>query len=185
MLVIKKILKIIVIIVAILISLFIILTISVNYYGQKSINQPQPAMTSSTFELMLSDPHLFYGASFSYGLCHSEIANEDGGCHSEIYLYDSGQYISTGYWEGIGNKRIDAPSVEKKFGKIVMDKIIKLIRDSEIMNKECPDGMTVDASWDYQLQLGDQKKRFINRPVECQPTLDEVDKIIAEATKAE
>jgi len=177
----KKSLSVIGIILAVLIVLFIVSVIWSLYRGE---DRPALVVAPNTFEIMLADSHLLYASTFSYGMCLSEVTNEDGGCHSETYLSDSGKYIATGFWEGLGDKRIEEPRVEKQLSFAVVNKIIKTIRDSGIMNKQCPDGMTVDASWDYQLQLDGQKKRFINRPVECQPTLEEIDKIIAEAANA-
>jgi hypothetical protein len=181
--IIKQILKIIGIIVATLILLFILLTIWVYFHDQKTGVQPFSPLASSTFELMLADPHVLYASSFWSGMCFSSVTKEEGGCSSETYLYDTGKYVFTSHWEGLGNKRVDQPRTEKELGKEVVDRIIENIRDSKIMSKECPNNMTMDAGWDYQLQFDGQKKRFINRPAECQPTLDAIDKIIIEAAK--
>lgn len=184
MAVIKKILLVIGMMAAVAIILFVVLAIWVDYAVEKKDNQLPPIAVSSTFELALADPHLLYASAFSAGMCRSEITNEEGGCHSETYLYDSGRYVATGYWEGLGHKHIDQPRVEKELGKTVVDKIIKIIQTSGIMNKECPEYLTVDASWDYQVQIGGQKKSFVNRPAQCQPTLDEISKILTAAAKA-
>lgn len=180
--IIKKILKVIGIIAAVLILLFIILAIWVYYHDRENGDQSQPPVVS-TFDLMIADPHVLYASSFWSGMCLSNTTKEEGGCASETYLYDTGKYVFISHWEGLGNKRVDQPREEKELGKKVVEKIIKNIRDSKIMNKECPEYQTVDAGWDYQLQLDGQKKRFINRPDECQPTLDAIDKMIMEAAK--
>ncbi|MFA6534231.1 MAG: hypothetical protein WCT37_03600 [Patescibacteria group bacterium] len=177
----KKILLIIGIIVAVPILLFAILMAWFMFNPQPT--PPTPGNPINPFEEALADPHLLYAASSWYGLCHSEISNKDGGCDSQVYLYDSGKYVATSHWAEIGKPETQNPQVEKQLNQATLDEIIKTIRDSEIMNKKCPDGMIVDAGWDYQIQLDGKKKRFIDRPVECQPTLEEIDKIIATAVK--
>ncbi|MCX6739455.1 MAG: hypothetical protein NT098_05435 [Candidatus Parcubacteria bacterium] len=172
----KKVLKII----GVTIALLILLILWLAYPWQKQNAEPSPVSTPSAFEMALADPNLLYAYSSWSGMCRSEINREEGGCHSEAYLYDSGKYVSTGFWEGMGNKKIESPRVEKQLSKVAMDGILTKMRDSGIMDKECPDNMTVDAGWDYQLQLDGKKKRFINRPVECQKILDEIGKIIEE-----
>lgn len=175
----RKIFKIFGLAVAILILLFVGLVIWINVkYPPPSNNVPTPK------DARLADPNLLYASFFSSGLC-SNGKGEEGGCYTHIFLYRSGKYIDESGWEGLNNKKETSPAVEKQFTPNMVDKIIKQIKDSGIMDKSCPPVQNFDAWWNYQINLDGVKKVFADSPpYECQKTFWEIDALINSSVKS-
>lgn len=131
----------------------------------------------------LADPDLLYASLSSSGLC-SNGKGEEGGCYTHIFLYRSGKYVDESGWQGRNNKNETMPTVEKQFDQSIVDKIIKHIKDSGIMTKNCPSAQTMDAWFSYQVNLDGVKKFFEASPIlECQKIFWEIDSLISSAAK--
>lgn len=148
---------------------------------------PQGKTTTTTKppkDSRLDDPNLLYASFSSSGLC-SNSKGEEGGCYTHIFLYQSGKYLEESGWQGLNNKEEISPLVEKQFDPSTMAKIIKQIKDSEIMTKDCPSAQTQDAWFSYQLNLDGVKKSFEASPIlDCQKIFWEIDALISSIVKS-
>lgn len=140
--------------------------------------------TLSLKEQRLADPNLLYFSSWWAGLCGNE-KNEQGGCYSELYLYSDGKLIKmSGFIKyNEENGREPDPDIQKQLSSSTMERIEKTIRDSGVMEKDCPPQTIMDAGWDYQINLDGVKKSFHNPPRDCRDIFDAVDNIINPSTE--
>lgn len=118
----------------------------------------------------LDDSDLVYASQYWAGLCSR--GNEEGDCYDEIYLYNSGKFIKEAGFVTSGNKREIDPTVEKNLGVTMVNQIIKKIKDSGVMAKDCPPREIMDAGWDYQITIDKVKKSFRNPSLDCQDVFD-------------
>lgn len=132
----------------------------------------------------LADPDLLFASLSSSGLC-SNSKGEEGGCHTYIFLYNSGKYIDESGWEGLNNKKMVFPTVEKKFDQNSMNIIIKQIRESDIMKKDCPAQQNMDAWFYYKINLDGTKKVFdFSPPTDCHDILNKIEVLINSTAKS-
>ncbi|MDP2873927.1 MAG: hypothetical protein Q8N84_01355 [bacterium] len=172
----KKILPLMVLVLAALVLLIVVVA-----------NLPQNKTTTtdnSPKDSRLDDPNLLYASFSSSGLC-SNGKGEEGGCYTHIFLYRSGKYVDESGWQGRNNKNETMPTVEKQFDQSTMVKIIKHIKDSGIMTKNCPSVQNQDAWFSYQINLDGVKKSFEASPIlECQKIFWEIDSLVSSAAKS-
>jgi len=173
----RKILKLIVLILTAFVLLIVVL-------ANLPISKNKTTTDNTPKDPRLADPDLLYASLSSSGMCRNSNGDE-GGCHTYIFLYNSGKYIDESGWEGINSKKVIFPTVEKKFDKSMMDKIIKQIKDLDIMNKDCPSVQNQDAWFSYQLNLDGVKKFFEDSPTyECQKIFWGIDVLINSIAKS-
>lgn len=127
-------------------------------------------------DVRLADPDLLYASSSSSGLCRNE-KGEEGGCGFSSYLYASGTLAEETTWSGVDGSETISPS-ERQVSEDVVNQITKELRDSGIMNKDCPEQLIMDAGWSYQVTMDGVTKSFDNPPQECQDIFDKADAII-------
>ena len=172
----RKIWKVIVLILLIFVLLIIVLT-------NIPVTKDKTAIDKPPEDIRLEDPNLLYASLNSSGMC-SNSKGEEGGCYSRNFLYHSGKYLVESGWEGLNNKKETSSAVEKQFTSIMMDKIIKKIKDSNIMSMECPSVQNTDAWFSYQLNLDGVKKFFATSPTfECQKIFWQIDILIDSTDK--
>lgn len=165
------------------IAILFLLPLSLVVWSE-SRRPPLSSNVPNSKDARLADPNLLYASFSDSGLCSND-KGEEGGCYSRSFLYNSGEYVSESSWSGIDNKRKIYPTTEKKFSKKSMDKIIKQIKDLDIMNKDCPSVQNTDAWFSYQLNLDGVKKFFKSSPTyECQKIFWEIDKLINSIAKS-
>ena len=130
----------------------------------------------------LDDAGLVYASKFWGGLC-SNGKGEEGGCYFEAYLYDTGRTVNeSGFVHG--DNKIDANStIEKNLGTSLVNQIIKKIKDSGLMVKDCPSSLIMDANWYYQVTIDGVKKEFRDVLKDCKDTFEEIDKMLDDAIK--
>jgi len=170
----RKIWKVIVLILLIFVLLIIVLAnIPVTKDKITTDNPPE--------DPRLEDPDLLYASLNSSGMC-SNSKGEEGGCYSRNFLFHSGKYLVESGWEGLNNIKETSPAVEKQFTPNMMAKIVKKIKDSNIMSMECPSVQNTDTWFSYQLNLDGVKKFFAASPTfECQKIFWEIDVLIDSA----
>lgn len=130
----------------------------------------------------LDDPNLVYAYKFWGGLC-SNGKGEEGGCYFETYLYNTGKVVKESGFVSYEDKREVNPTIEKDLGTALVDKIIKKIKDSEIMAKDCPPNQVMDAGWDYQININGVKKSFRNPPAACKEVFDQINDLLESLLK--
>lgn len=130
----------------------------------------------------LADPSLLFASLSGSGMCRNK-EGEVGGCHTYTFLYHSGKFISESAWQGLNNKSEVFPTIKKRLSQGEMDKIIQKIRESGVMEKNCPAQLIMDASFFYQINLDGTKKVFAESPPEdCRKILSGIDTSIDSAT---
>lgn len=138
---------------------------------------PKLRVTPTPSGQHLADPHLFYAKMTSSGLCSNEN-HEPGGCYSDTYLYIDGKLVKDSGFIPYTGKKIVNPSTQIQISSITISQINKKITDSNIMDKNCPDGQIMDAGWDYQLNFNGVKKTFHDVYGDCKKIFDEIDLLI-------
>lgn len=172
----RKIWKVIALILSIFVLLIIVLANIPVTKNKTTTNNPPK-------DIRLEDSNLLYASLNSSGMC-SNSKGEEGGCYSRYFLYYSGKYLVESGWAGLNNKKETSPTVEKQFTQNMMDKIIEKIKNSDIMNKDCPSVQNMDAWFSYQLNLDGVKKFFATSPTyECQKIFWEIDTLINSTAK--
>ena len=167
----RKILKLIILILAAFVLLIIVLA---NLPGERN----KTTTDNTPKDSRLADPDLLYASFSDSGLCSND-KGEEGGCYTYIFLYQSGKYIYESGWQGRNDKKEISPTIEKQLDQDMIDKIIKQIKDTDIMNKNCPSILNQDAWFTYQLNLDGVKKFFKASPIyECQKKFWEIDILI-------
>jgi len=68
--------------------------------------------------------------------------------------------------------------MEKNFDESVIADITKTLRDSGVMEKECPPREIMDAGWDYEVNLDGKKISFRNPPDDCKNVFNAIDEKI-------
>lgn len=173
----RKIWKVIVLILSIFVLLIIVLA-NIPLTKDKTTT-----IDNTPKDPRLADQNLLYASLNSSGMC-SNSKGEEGGCYFRTFLYYSGKYIDESGWEGVNNKKETFPPVEKKLDQESMDKIIKQIKNSNIMKKDCPSVQNEDAWFSYQLNLDGAKKFFPTSPIsKCQKIFSEIDTLINSTAK--
>lgn len=139
-----------------------------------------PFKSIYTSEQRLADPKLLYAAMTSAGLCANE-KHDQGGCYNNAYLYLDGRLVKDSGFIPYNGQREDNQPTQVQISNTVMSQISKKINDSNIMNKDCPDGQIMDAGWDYQLNFNGVKKTFHDVYGDCKKVFDDIDKLIKPA----
>ena len=139
------------------------------------IGRPIPPKTTTPSRL--DDVGLVYAYKYWAGLC-SNGKGEEGGCYNEWYFYDTGKLIKMSGFMRYGSGIEANPTVEKNLGVAFVDQIIKKIKESGLMTKDCPPGDIMDAGWDYQITVDGVKKSFHNPLLSCQDLFKQIDKLI-------
>ena len=127
---------------------------------------------------ILDDPDLLYAKRAFIGLCRTR-SGDGGSCRFNTYLYSSGKLIAESdelVMAPDGEKATTYPTTQKELDKNLMNKIIKQIRDSGIMNKPCETEMVTDYYVDYLINL-DGIKKEVQFPG-CELEFNEIDKLI-------
>ncbi len=127
---------------------------------------------------ILDDPDLLYAERSFIGLCRTK-SGDGGSCHFNMYLYSSGKLIiESGELAMMpdGEKATAYPTVQKELDKNTMDGIIKQIRDSGIMEKECEAEMITDYFVNYFINLDGIKKEA--RFPGCKAEFNAINKLI-------
>lgn len=142
---------------------------------------PKFAPTSSSESSdnpILDDPDLLYAKRALIGLCRTR-SGYGGSCHFNTYLYSSGKLIEESGELAMapdGEKATTYPTVQKELDKNTVDRIIKQIRDSGIMQKSCEAEMIMDYYVNYFINLDGVKKEA--QFPGCKSEFDEIDKLI-------
>lgn len=143
---------------------------------------PKSALTDVISDDAVSvDPDLLYSTRTTIGLCRTK-SGDGGTCYAKTSLYFSGKLIterSEVVLSPDGEKRVAYPAVEKTLNKNTMDRIIKQIRDSGIMNKSCEAEMIMDYYVSYFISLDGTIKEA--RFPGCKSEFNEIDELIDEA----
>jgi hypothetical protein len=126
---------------------------------------------------LLEDPNLLYASTFWSGMCRNE-KGERGGCYTEIYFYSDGKLVKYSDFISSNGRENNNPPSETQLGLEAVSEVVKQIKDSMIMTKDCPSRQIMDAGWDYQINLDGVKKSFHNPPDECRSTFESIDGII-------
>jgi len=160
------------------ILLFVVILVlvmgAIIYSSNKSTTVPGVKTTISR----LDDPALVYASRYWAGLCGNG-KGEMGGCYNELYLYNTGKFVSaSGFISEKTGKKNDS-TAEKDFSVAAVDRIVKKIKDSGIMKKDCPDQEIMDAGWDYQITISGVKKSFHNPPSDCRDIFNQIDSFIS------
>lgn len=125
----------------------------------------------------LADPNLLYSSSSTAGLCAK--GNKQGGCYANTYLYIDGRLLkNSGFYNYDSKNREDSQPIQIQINSAVTSQINKKINDSNIMNKDCPNGQIMDAGWDYQINFNGVKKTFHNVYGDCKKVFDDIDQLI-------
>lgn len=132
--------------------------------------RPSPKIEDSK----LNDPDLLLAWRTWSGLCTNN-EGEGGSCWNYTYLYSSGDLNNESGWSD-GEKSLTYSAVQRKLDKNIMSQVIKQIRDSGILNKECPVEPVTDYNTTYLINL-DNTTREIEFPG-CESELNEIDRII-------
>lgn len=140
--------------------------------------KPTPINNTPTRDQRLADPNLIYASSWWSGLCGNE-KGDTGGCYSDMYLYSTGKFIKDAGFVNYDSKKEANPTIEIDFTATIVEQIINKIRDSGIMEKNCPSSNIMDAGWDYQVNIDGVKKSFSNPPSDCRDAFDKVDDLIS------
>lgn len=151
---------------------FIALLAVLPYLGEITGKQNKTADVKTPWDLRLADPNLLYAATSWYGLCRND-KGEEGGCSDYFYLYLSGKFIHESKWQELQNQE-SASTVEKQLGEETMAKIIKQIKDAEMLTMNCPALEIMDAGWSYQINLEGTKILFHDPPEDCTVELNKV-----------
>ena len=122
----------------------------------------------------LNDPNLLLARRTWAGLCTNN-EGEGGSCYNHTYLYSLGELVTESGWSN-GEKSITYPTVQGKLDKNLMGQVLKQIRDSGILNKECPAELVTDYNTTYFINL-DNIKKEIEFPG-CKSELNKIDKLI-------
>jgi hypothetical protein len=117
----------------------------------------------------LEDPDLLYASTSWAFFC------TNGPCSSGNYFYKSGKIVE------IDNSVITA---EKQANKDLVNQVIKFIKDSGIMEKNCPPAQIMDAGWSYHINLEGRKWSASNTSDDCEDIFDEIDELINSAIKS-
>lgn len=162
----------------------IILIVAVVLAKLPKKEEKQGSVVTTTKDQRLADPNLLFSYISGSGLCRNS-KGEQGGCYSYTFLYKSGKYISESGWIGLENERETQPAVKKKLDQSSMDKIIREIRDTGIMEKSCPAKLIMDASFYYQINLDGTKRVFeASPPADCRDVLSKIDTLINSTAKS-
>ncbi len=108
---------------------------------------------------------VFYKKESSWGPC----PNPEGGCFLNTYVYASGKVV-------LESKTTE----EKQLSKDVVNNIIKEIRDSGIMDKDCDAPLVLDLWITYTIDLDDRVKKI--RFPGCEDEMGKIDQLIRIAT---
>lgn len=146
---------------------------------------PKPAPITSNESgdtSILKDPNLIYAERAFVGFCRTK-SEYGGSCRFNTYLYSSGKLIMESnelVMTPDGEKTIIYPTTQKELDKNLMDRIIKQIQDSGIMDKSCEAEMVTDVYIDYLINLNGIKKE-IKFPG-CESELKGIDTLIDSAS---
>lgn len=117
----------------------------------------------------LEDPDLLYASTSWAFFC------TNGPCSYGKYFYNSGKIVE------IENS---VKTLEKQANKSLVNKVIKLINDSGIMEKNCPPAQIMDAGWSYYINLEGKKRSASNTSADCEDIFDKIDELINSAVKS-
>jgi hypothetical protein len=151
----------------------LILLLGIMVYNNNKNTIPEVKTVSK-----LDDPTLVYASQYWAGLCGNE-KGENGGCYDELYLYNTGKLISVSGFINEKTMKKDDSTTEKNIGVIVVNQIIKKIKDSGVITKNCLPNDIMDAGWDYQTNLNGIKTSFHNPQAECKSIFDGIDKTLS------
>lgn len=146
---------------------------------------PKSAVTSnkSNNDPILNDPDLLYAKRALIGFCRTK-SGSGGSCHFNTYLYSSGKLIiesgELAVVKSGGEKATAYPTINKVLDKNLMDRIIKQIRDSGVMDKSCKAEIIMDYYVDYFVNL-DGTKKEVKFPG-CESEFNKIDELIVKAT---
>ncbi|OGG55147.1 hypothetical protein A3D62_02815 [Candidatus Kaiserbacteria bacterium RIFCSPHIGHO2_02_FULL_49_11] len=132
---------------------------------------------------ILDDPDLLYAERAFIGLCRTK-SGDGGSCHFNTYLYKSGKLVIDSGELAMapdGEKTTTYPTTQKELDKNLMDRIIKQIQDSGIMNKPCEAEMITDYYINYFINL-DGVKKEVQFPG-CESEFKEISKLIDTAAE--
>ncbi len=127
---------------------------------------------------ILNDPDLLYAERAFIGLCRTK-SGDGGSCHFNTYLYSSGKLIAESGELAMtpdGEKITTYPTVQKELDKNTMDRIIKQIRDSGVMEKSCKAEMVTDYYVSHFINLDGVKKEA--QFPGCETEFNEIDTLI-------
>jgi hypothetical protein len=127
-------------------------------------------------EALSADPNLLYSSQYWAGLCSKD--GRSGGCYDELYFFSTGRFVKESGFDTSGNRREPDPTVDKNFGAAAVSQVIKIIKDSGVMSKDCPPEQIMDVGWDHQLNINGVKKSFHNAPAACRDTFDQIDNLL-------
>jgi precorrin-4 methylase len=69
-------------------------------------------------------------------------------------------------------------TIDKNLGATAVQQVVKEIKDSGVMTKDCPPNTVMDVGWDYQVKLDGTKKDFHNPLPACRNTFDQIDNLL-------
>jgi len=159
----------------------LVLLIGAIIYANKSYDNKNATPEVKTIS-KLDDPALVYASQYWAGLCGNG-KGESGGCYDEIYLYKTGRLAIYSGFVKFGDIRKIDPTVEKNLGVAMVDQVIKKIKDSGVMAKDCPPQQIMDVGWDHQVTINGVKKSFHDVSSDCRDTFDEVDNFLNNAVE--
>jgi hypothetical protein len=139
--------------------------------------KPAPINSISTKDQRLADPGLIYASFWWSGLCGNG-KGDTGGCYSDLYLYSTGKFIKDVGFVNYDSEKEVNPAIEMNFTTVIVEQIINKIKDSGVMEKNCPSQQIMDAGWDYQVTINGVKKSFHNTSRDCQDIFDQVDNLL-------
>ena len=153
----------------------------IGWYTPPDDTKTPPITTEPTITKTerLADPNLLYAYMSSSGMCGND-KGERGGCYTEYYLYTSGKLDKEMGWFGEDGTKSIFPTEERQVATITVDQIIKTLKGSEILTKDCPAQEIMDADFDYFANIDGTKKEFHNPPKTCGTTLEEVERTLRE-----
>lgn len=138
--------------------------IDTGFLGKGSVD----LRVKTNAQKMLEDPDLLYASTSWAFNCQNEKGEAEP-CSSGNYFYKSGKIIE------IQNS---VKTAEKQANKSLVNKVIKLINDSGIMEKNCPPAQIMDAGWSYYINLEGKKWSASNTSNDCEDIFDKIDELI-------
>ncbi|MBI2035748.1 MAG: hypothetical protein HYT12_03665 [Candidatus Liptonbacteria bacterium] len=164
----------------IIISIILVLAgyLTYRYFFYTCCALPPKSIPTASSDLRLNDPGLLYAKRAFIGLCRTK-SGDGGSCHYNTYLYASGKLTMESGELAItpdGEKSTAYPAVEKQLDKVLMDRIIKQIRDSGVMTKPCDAELVMDYFVNYFLFLDGIKKEA--KFPGCEAEFNAIDKLI-------
>jgi hypothetical protein len=127
-------------------------------------------------EALLADPSLLYVSESWAGLCSKD--GKSGGCYDGTYFFNTGRFVELSGFTVYNSPEEPNSTIDKNLGTTAVQQVVKEIKDSGVMTKDCPPDTIMDAGWDYQVKIDGVKKDFHNPPSACRDTFDQIDNLL-------